>query len=100
MSDIPFSVNDMNYILMHELTHYERGDIFYKWFAMTIQSIHWFNPFVYIVLREIVTECEVNAVIPIENQMPENVEKKFNQSEKSAICDGFYKALYEYANRI
>lgn len=37
----------------------------------------------------------VIAVIPIENQMPENVEKKFNQSEKAAICDGFYKALYE-----
>lgn len=37
------------------------------------------------------------SVIPIEHQTSENVEKKFKQSEKAVICDGFYKALYEHA---
>lgn len=57
----PISENDMNYILMHELTHYKRGDLWYKWFAMAVQSVHWFNPFSYVVSRQIDTECEISC---------------------------------------
>lgn len=53
--------SDMNYILMHELTHYRRGDILYKWLAMFIASVHWFNPLVYIVSRQIDAECEISC---------------------------------------
>ncbi len=37
---------------------------------------------------------ETITVIPIENQISENVEQKFNQSEKGAIYEGYYQALY------
>lgn len=30
----------LDYILLHELTHYRRHDLLYKWFAMPISSIH------------------------------------------------------------
>ena len=51
----------LDYILLHELTHYRRHDLLYKWFAMLVSSIHWFNPFVYIVSRQIDEECEVSC---------------------------------------
>lgn len=38
---------------------------------------------------------EILAVIPVEQQMPENVEKKFAQTEKSTICDSFHQVLYD-----
>ena len=37
----------LDYILLHELTHYRRHDLLYKWFAMLVSSIHWFNPVSY-----------------------------------------------------
>lgn len=52
---------ELDYILLHELTHYKRHDILYKWFAMLVSSIHWFNPFVYIVSKQIDAECEVSC---------------------------------------
>lgn len=52
---------ELDYILLHELTHYRRHDLLYKWFAMLVSSIHWFNPFVYIVSRQIDEECEMSC---------------------------------------
>lgn len=56
-----FKQEELNYILLHELTHYRRHDLLYKWFTMLVSSIHWFNPFVYIVSRQIDEECEVSC---------------------------------------
>lgn len=53
--------DELDYILLHELTHYRRRDLLYKWFAMLVSSIHWFNPFVYIVSRQIDEECEISC---------------------------------------
>lgn len=40
-------------ILRHELTHHRRHDTVYKWFAILVNSLHWFNPIIYLVTREI-----------------------------------------------
>lgn len=52
---------ELSYILLHELTHFRRHDLLYKWFAMLVSSMHWFNPLVYIVSRQIDEECEVSC---------------------------------------
>ncbi len=46
------------YIAMHELTHYKRRDIVYKWLVQLAVCLHWFNPFVYVMRREIELACE------------------------------------------
>ncbi|MCI8283836.1 MAG: hypothetical protein HFE90_00995 [Firmicutes bacterium] len=61
----------MNYILMHEIIHYKRHDILYKWTAMTAASLHWFNPLVYIVIFQIDLECEVSCDFEVTNGMSE-----------------------------
>lgn len=52
------STKEFQYIAMHELTHYKRRDIVYKWMVQLAVCLHWFNPLVYVMRREIEKACE------------------------------------------
>ncbi len=43
---VDISEKDFRHIVLHELTHYKRGDMFYKWLVQITVCLHWFNPFV------------------------------------------------------
>jgi len=58
-ADIP--ENDLRFILLHELTHYKRRDMFYKWLVQAAVCLHWFNPLVHLMCREITKECEFSC---------------------------------------
>lgn len=53
MPSIEISETEFRYIILHELTHYRRKDMFYKWLVQITISLHWFNPLVYVMEREI-----------------------------------------------
>lgn len=53
------SEKDFQYIVLHELTHYKRRDIFYKWLVQVSVCLHWFNPLVHLMSREITNACEL-----------------------------------------
>lgn len=55
------SEQDFRYIVLHELTHYKRRDIFYKWLVQITICLHWFNPLVYLMSREITKACEFSC---------------------------------------
>ena len=67
----------LNYILLHELTHYRRYDLLYKWFAMIVSCVHWFNPFVYIVSKQIDEECEVSCDYEVCRKLTEPQKKDY-----------------------
>lgn len=46
-------------ILAHELTHARRWDLLVKWWAAGVGCLHWFNPAVYLIRREIARACEL-----------------------------------------
>ena len=46
-------------ILRHELTHYQRRDIAFKWFAVLVTVIHWFNPITRLFRKELDRTCEL-----------------------------------------
>ncbi|MCI8844598.1 MAG: M56 family metallopeptidase [Oscillospiraceae bacterium] len=50
---VDISEKDFDYIVLHELTHYKRLDIFYKWMVQVTVCLHWFNPLVHLMSREI-----------------------------------------------
>lgn len=58
-ADIPET--DFQYIALHELTHYRRRDMFYKWLAQITVCLHWFNPLVHLMNREITSACEFSC---------------------------------------
>ncbi len=57
--DIP--EKDFLHIVLHELTHYKRRDMFYKWLVQITLCLHWFNPLVYLMSREITKACEFSC---------------------------------------
>lgn len=61
-TDNSFTANEhLSFILQHELTHFRRHDLIYKWAAMFATVIHWFNPLAHIVQNQIYEECEVSC---------------------------------------
>ena len=48
-------------ILRHELTHYRRFDMLYKWISVAILAIHWFNPITWFIRRELNRACEMSC---------------------------------------
>ncbi len=58
---VDISEKDFRHIVLHELTHYKRGDMFYKWLVQITVCLHWFNPFVYLMGREIAKACEFSC---------------------------------------
>ncbi len=51
--------NDICLILHHELVHYKRKDIWYKWLFQAALCVHWFNPLVYVFIRKFNMDCEL-----------------------------------------
>ncbi len=52
---------ELECVLRHELTHYRRLDLPYKWFAMLALCLHWFNPMSYLIRHYINRDCELSC---------------------------------------
>ena len=77
LPNVEITDETLNYILLHEMTHYRRHDLLYKWFAMIVNSVHWFNPFVYIVSKQIDEECEVSCDLSVVADMTEQEQNNY-----------------------
>ncbi len=55
------SEQNFRYTVLHELTHYKRRDMFYKWLVQITVCLHWFNPLVYLMSREVTRACEFSC---------------------------------------
>ncbi len=48
-------------IIAHELVHARRQDLLYKWLVTIAGSLHWFNPLMILIRREISRSCELSC---------------------------------------
>ena len=53
--------DELRFIFKHELVHYKRKDLLYKYMVLAATAIHWFNPVVYLVAKEIANLCEMSC---------------------------------------
>ncbi|HBN83459.1 MAG TPA: hypothetical protein DDZ89_06400, partial [Clostridiales bacterium] len=67
---------ELKVILSHELIHYRRKDILYKWLVVMVTSLHWFNPFMIWIRKEIEQACELSCDEAVIRNMSED-EKHF-----------------------
>jgi len=79
LPDICLNDKKLRYVLQHELTHYKRLDIVYKWLAQITVCLHWYNPLVYRICREINRNCELSC--------DEAVIRRLDENEKYAYGD-------------
>lgn len=76
LPDMEFTDIQLDNILRHETTHLKRNDIIYKWFSVFVKCIHWFNPVIYYVSRQINIECEISCDLSVVEHM--NKTEKIN----------------------
>lgn len=52
LPDTDYTDEEVEIIIRHEITHFKRGDLWYKLLMLAANAVHWFNPFVYIMVRQ------------------------------------------------
>ena len=67
----------LNNILAHEMTHFKRKDLLYKWFATLVKCIHWFNPAIYFACGQIGVECEISCDLAVVGHMDKEGELSY-----------------------
>lgn len=71
---IAMTDEQLNNVLTHEMTHFKRKDILYKWFVCIMKCIHWFNPAIYYISRQINIECEISCDLAVVKGMTKEQE--------------------------
>ena len=56
-----YSDTELYFILRHELTHFKRRDIWYKLLMTFANAVHWFNPAVWLMVRESNRDLEISC---------------------------------------
>ena len=56
-----YSDAELNHILRHELRHFYRHDTAVKWLVIAARSLHWFNPLMPLIVREVNEICEYSC---------------------------------------
>ena len=84
--------SDFKYTVLHELTHFRRGDMFYKWLVQLAVCLHWFNPLVHLMSSEISKLCEFSCDESVIKDLDQNAIKSYGDTLMGAIgVRGTYK---------
>jgi bla regulator protein BlaR1 len=49
----------LTHILLHELVHYKRKDLFYNFLSIAGITVHWFNPLVWLAMKKMKADREI-----------------------------------------
>lgn len=95
LSDVNLSETAFYYTILHELTHYRRLDILYKWLVQLALCLHWFNPFVYLMGREVNRMCELSCDERVMMPLSENARKAYGDTLLNAVgrCGSYKDSL-------
>ena len=83
---------DFDYTILHELMHFKRRDMFYKWLVQFTVCVHWFNPLVYLMSRETGRVCELSCDEAVIRELDEQGRQAYGDTLLNAIrFSGNYK---------
>ena len=92
LPDSGITKEDFRYTALHELTHYRRMDMFYKWLVQITVCLHWYNPLVLLMSREIEKACEFSCDEAIIAKLDDNDIPKYGKTLLNAMAkSGNYK---------
>ncbi|MBU5427673.1 DUF4825 domain-containing protein [Tissierella pigra] len=78
-------------IFLHELGHYKRKDIIIKTFSLIVNAIHWFNPLIYILLKEMDKYCEYSIDEKVVEKMDISDRKYYGETILNLIGNSMIK---------
>ncbi len=91
----------VRYILMHELVHQKKRDMWVKLFYVIVKCVHWFNPFVHLMVKiayddiellcddEVVKTLEKKERIKYNESILNVVKEQYRHEEKEKIAFSF-----------
>lgn len=83
---------ELSYIFLHELIHYKQRDMFYKWLIQIVVCAHWFNPFVYLLEKEVNKSCELSCDEKIISILDDKRRREYGDTLISFLkSDNLYK---------
>ncbi|MBQ8540445.1 MAG: M56 family metallopeptidase [Clostridia bacterium] len=80
-------------VLAHEMIHLKRNDILYKWFVSIVKCVHWFNPAIYFISKQINIDCEISCDLAVVKEMDEQQEKGYVETILSLLTHNNSKAI-------
>lgn len=91
LPSMQISSSDFSKISLHELIHYKRRDMFYKWMMQLTICLHWFNPFVYIMNHSISRDCELSCDEAVMRTLDAAERRSYGDALLNAVGIGGYK---------
>lgn len=81
----PLSSKELEYSLLHELTHYRRRDIWLKTLALWVRAVHWFNPLVWLMGQAIERDTELSCDEAVLRRLPQEEHAAYGKTILSAV---------------
>ena len=98
------------FILKHELVHYKRKDLLYKYLVLAAMTLHWFNPIVCLIAKAINNLCEMSCDTEVVKIMDADMRLSYSETIigvvkyqsrlKTALSTNFYGGKKSMKNRI
>jgi len=102
--------DELRFILKHELVHYKRRDLLYKYLVLAATAMHWFNPVVYLMAKAIDLlsdlSCDAEVVRSTDAYTRQRYSGtiigvvKFQSKLRTALSTNFYGGKKDMKNRI
>ncbi len=102
--------DELRFILRHELIHYKRKDLWYKGLVLAAAALHWFNPVVHLMAREINRLCELSCDEEVVRSTDADTRLRYSQTIigiiryksklETALSTNFYGVKRHMKNRI
>ena len=83
------SLTELNMVLHHELIHFKRKDLWIKIVMLAASSLHWFNPFVYILRKEVYIWSELSCDEEVVVDMSYAERKRYGEMILNMLEDSF-----------
>ncbi|WP_141502363.1 M56 family metallopeptidase [Paenibacillus luteus] len=86
-----YSDEELEFIIKHEIVHYKHRDMLYKLLLLTVNALHWFNPFVWLLVREANREIELYC--------DDTVVSKQSLAYRKRYCEAILSAIQKPSSR-
>lgn len=107
---LDFAKDELYFILKHELVHYKRKDLWYKYLVLIATAIHWFNPIVYLIAKSIDIQCELSCDEEVVRNADADTRQYYSETiisvvrhqskRKTALSTNFYGGKKNMKERI
>lgn len=91
LPDVQFKDKEFILILSHELVHIKRGDLLIKLVIMITKAVHWFNPAIYHLSKQINDYCELSCDEKVVRKMDAESRRGYGEMILSVLDYGVKK---------